>query len=426
MFAIYYYSDHYPPIDLVIQTGLVPRFTSFLSCDSCPELQYEAAWVLTNIASGNKDQTAVVVMSGALPVLIGLINSPSSNVREQAAWALGNIAGDSADYRDAIIDAGTINMLLVHLNNNPTYMFQKNSVWLLSNLCRMRDGVPANFEKVSICLPYMMECLLSDKEEIVVDACWSFVFVTDSNKANTRYVLQMNVLPIVMQLLGNQNTKIVSPALRTVGNVLSGDDIQTQMCIDLNVLDYLEALINSSNTAIVKEATWCLSNIAAGNIEQIQLLLDRGLVPVLEEMINQGKLDIQKEACWTICNIVCGSSMNQLSFVLDKYRIVPEISMLLNKNSEEKLLIMIIDSLDRMMSVENMGQVLVNMGRWQTNIVDDDIQDGETLDNLEALSMTDEVYAKVAAFVDKYYEREKDEYALPAAQIDWIVCLISG
>ena len=66
------------------------------------------------------------------------------------------------------------------------------------------------------------------------------------------------------------------------------------------------------------------------------------------------------------------------------------------------------------------------MGRWQRNIVDDDIQDGETLDNLEALSMTDEVYAKVAAFVDKYYEREKDEYALPAAQINWIVCLIIG
>lgn len=50
--------------------------------------------------------------------------------------------------------------------------------------------------------------------------------------------------------------------------------------------------------------------------------------------------------------------MNQLSFVLDKYRIVPEISMLLNKNSEEKLLIMIIDSLDRMMSVENVKGML--------------------------------------------------------------------
>ena len=59
LFCCLSYTDHYPPIDLVIQTGLVPRFTSYLSCDSCPELQYEAAWVLTNIASGNKDQVIV-------------------------------------------------------------------------------------------------------------------------------------------------------------------------------------------------------------------------------------------------------------------------------------------------------------------------------------------------------------------------------
>ena len=71
-----------------------------------------------------------------------------------------------------------------------------------------------------------------------------------------------------------------------------------------------------------------------------------------------------------------------------------------------------------------MGQVLVNMGRWQTIVVDDVIQDGETLDYLEALSMSDVVYAKVEAFVDKYYGREKDEYALPVAEINWIVCLM--
>lgn len=40
----------------MIDTGLVPRFAMFLKYDNCPNLQYEAAWVLTNIASGSKEQ----------------------------------------------------------------------------------------------------------------------------------------------------------------------------------------------------------------------------------------------------------------------------------------------------------------------------------------------------------------------------------
>lgn len=55
--------DHYPPIDLVINTGLAPRFALFLKYDNCPNLQYESAWVLTNIASGSKEQAIVVVFS---------------------------------------------------------------------------------------------------------------------------------------------------------------------------------------------------------------------------------------------------------------------------------------------------------------------------------------------------------------------------
>ncbi len=50
----------------------------------------------------------------------------------------------------------------------------------------MRDGVQTDFEKVKICLPYLKNYLSYDQEDIAIDACWSFAFVTDGNRANTK------------------------------------------------------------------------------------------------------------------------------------------------------------------------------------------------------------------------------------------------
>lgn len=390
------------PIEQLIQAGILPIMVRYLTYDQNTDVQYEAAWVLINIAATDEG-TVDVVRAGAIPGAVRLLEACSPQLRDSASWLLGNIAGDSPALRDSVLQAGAMHSLLRNVQSPANPKLLQNVMWTISNLCR---GKPSpDFNQVKDCIAAIPYAISHEHatDELLVDGLWTLSYLSDGDDCKIQAII-MNApqtIPFAVQQLTRNKSSFMAPALRFLGNVVSGDEEQTQAVVDAGILQVISPCLHHPRKQIRKEATWLLSNIAAGSEDQVSALFCKpDIVELLVGMAASAVWDIRREGIYAVSNLASSGTPKQVAFLVD-LDVIETLTDALDSTDSAA----VVAALD---GIEKILQVGSEYGRRRYDMI---LEEAGGIDKLEMLQhhTNDIIYEKAASILKNHFGGQDDE-----------------
>ncbi|MBA0733705.1 hypothetical protein Gogos_017690 [Gossypium gossypioides] len=374
-------STENPPIDVVIQSGVVPHFVRFLNEHYGLQHKLYSVRALYAIGKGSLEQAVVVIKHGAIPMFIRLLccSEECYQLKELVAAALGSLANQSPDFRDYVLQFGTLTPLLSLLDNHLEPPMLHEKITLLracsNTLAIFCQGNSApSFNQIRSALPILRRLIHLNPPvgvigEVCEDACLCLSYLSNGSAEQIQALIDADVCARLVMLLGLSDGKIVEHVLRTVGNIFKGVDSQIQILINNGVFFRLNAiLMHGSNSSVLRKTCSAISTLTARDRNQIQKIMDAHIIPSLLYLSQADNYDVEVrwDAACALSNAARRGSNEQIRFLVNQGCIGPLCDHILCPDRKTSIL-----CLKGLKSVLKAGEIMYSTRNLYTLIITD-------------------------------------------------------
>ncbi|CAO3628611.1 unnamed protein product [Cunninghamella blakesleeana] len=291
-------------VDDLLELNILPQLKKLLCYHEETELQFECAWIVTNIAAGTTEHTHALVEADFIPALLECMTSNISTItaKAQAAWALSNFAGESSNLRELLMREDAMTVVAKVLDDacndimDPAVQRSystgkvvirdydlctdiKALTWALSNMCRGGFRTADYWQMYVPAFKVLTRCTTFDHKDIWIDSCWGLSRILYNMHEVTPFYnsvrISHDLCTRLTQLLKEENISIIVPVLRTVINITSGLNEHTAALLETPLLNNLVDLtLPDVPVSIRRDSFLILANIAASDAELLQSLFN--------------------------------------------------------------------------------------------------------------------------------------------------------
>ena len=180
----------------------------------------DACWVLSFMTENYKKSISVILDSNILPLLFKFLNLDTSHIVLSVLRIIGNIASGNANQTQLLIDNGVLNYLKQTIYNQKKSI-RKESAWILSNIAagtqkQIEILINENF------LPLLNDVIKKDDSEIQKEAIWAVCNLTSIEKPILMQILiEQHIIELICDCLKMKDAKYLAVSLEAFGNLLN-------------------------------------------------------------------------------------------------------------------------------------------------------------------------------------------------------------